>query len=87
MDKKVVGLKYGEGDYAPLVIVKGKNQTVEQILKEANKLGLPIIENSKEVEVLYNIDEGNYIPKELYEVVASIYKEIINGCENYREKN
>lgn len=72
-DKKAAALKYeSKKDKAPQVIAKGKGGIAEEILKIAKKYGIPIQENDKLVDALLMLDIGEFIPEDLYPVVAQI---------------
>lgn len=70
--KKVVAIQYVAGEVAPNVIAKGKGVIADKLLEKATKVNLPIYKNEKLVEELGKIDVGEYIPEELYAVVAEV---------------
>ena len=72
MEKNAVALRYEDGDYAPRILAKGKGRVAEIIVKIAQAHGIVIEENRVLSEALMNFDAGDYIPEELYEVVAQI---------------
>ncbi|OGL47020.1 MAG: flagellar biosynthesis protein FlhB [Candidatus Schekmanbacteria bacterium RBG_16_38_10] len=68
-----VALKYiKEEDYAPRVIAKGRGYTAEQIMKLAKEHNIPMHKDMDLVEVLMKLDLGEFIPPELYKVIAEI---------------
>ncbi len=73
MEKKAVAIKYTiRKDSAPKVIAKGKGFIAEKIIEIAKENKIEIIENKELVETLININIGEEIPYELYQVVAEI---------------
>lgn len=70
--KKAVALSY-EGDMnAPKVVASGKGLVAENILEEAKMHEVPVYEDAKLATLLTELEIGNQIPKELYEIVAKI---------------
>ena len=72
MEKKAVAIKYEEGDNAPRIVAKGADRIADLILKIARDNGIMIEENRALSEALMKYDVGDYIPEELYQVVAEI---------------
>ncbi len=70
--KKAVALKYEKGDEAPKIIAKGTHEIARLILKIAQEHGIPIEENGCLSEALMQFEVGDYIPEELYEIVAQL---------------
>lgn len=70
--KKAVALSYDLGDQAPKVIASGKEYLAEKILQVAEEEQIPIHKDEKLTDTLSQLDIGEYIPPELYEVVAEI---------------
>ena len=71
-DKTAVALRYGEGDDAPRIIASGKGYLAEKILNAGKAENIPIHQDAKLTDSLSKIEIGEYIPTELYEVVAEI---------------
>ena len=72
MEKKAVVLKYGDGDVAPRIVAKGVNRLAELIVKIAREHGVAVRDDRALSEALMQFDVGDYVPEELYEVVARI---------------
>lgn len=70
--KKAVALRYDKTDVAPTIIGKGAGIVADNILEKAEQAEVPIYEDKELVETLSKIDIGDYIPEELYQVVAQI---------------
>jgi flagellar biosynthesis protein len=71
--KLAVALKYRQDqDVAPLVVASGKGILAEAILKKAAEAGIPVHPDSELANMLSEVEVGDSIPEELYEVVAQI---------------
>jgi flagellar biosynthesis protein len=71
--KLAVALKYRQDeDVSPLVVASGKGVLAEAILKKAAEAGIPIHPDSELAGMLGEVEVGDSIPEELYEVVAQI---------------
>lgn len=71
--KLAVALKYRQDeDVAPMVVATGKGVLAQAILKKAAEAGIPIHPDSELAEMLSEVEAGDRIPEELYEVVAQI---------------
>lgn len=69
---EAIALSYEAGEEAPKVIATGKGYVAEKILEKARENNIPIHKDDKVADVLADLELGEYIPKELYEVVAEI---------------
>ncbi|MDD5529835.1 MAG: EscU/YscU/HrcU family type III secretion system export apparatus switch protein [bacterium] len=70
---KAVALKYEHSqDRAPLVVAKGSGILAEKIIEIAKEQGITIYEDKELISMLMKLDIGDYIPEELYPVVAQI---------------
>jgi flagellar biosynthesis protein len=70
--KKAVALAYGEGQYAPRVIAKGRGITAEAIIATAKESGVFVHESQELLSLLMQVDLDEYIPAELYVAVAEL---------------
>lgn len=70
--KKVAAIQFIPGEAAPSVIAKGKGVIADKILEKAEEAKVPVFKNAALAEELTKIDIGDYIPPELYTVVAEI---------------
>lgn len=61
-----------EKDAAPQLIAKGVGLIAENILKKAKEYDIPIYEDEKLSNQLKQLELGDQIPYELYEVVAEV---------------
>ena len=71
-DKSAVALEYTLHDKAPKVIASGKGYLAEKIIDKANEEDMPVHKDEKLTKSLENIEIGEYIPPELYQVVAEV---------------
>ncbi|MDY3909059.1 MAG: EscU/YscU/HrcU family type III secretion system export apparatus switch protein [Eubacterium sp.] len=72
-DKKTaVALEYTAGDKAPKVIATGQGYLAEKIVDVAREADVPIHKDEKLARSLSVLDIGEYIPPELYSIVAEI---------------
>lgn len=71
--QKAVAIKYNKNDdIAPKVIAKGKGYVADKILEEGKNKNIPVYKDENLVKELTEIDLGESIPPELYEVVAYV---------------
>lgn len=70
--KAAVALSYDVEEDAPKVIAAGKGYIAERIIERAKKADIPVHKDELLTESLSKLDIGEYIPPELYEVVAEV---------------
>ena len=70
--KTAVALEYEPGDQAPKVIATGQGYLAEKILEVAEEADVPIHKDEKLARSLSVLDIGEYIPPELYSIVAEV---------------
>lgn len=66
-----VALEY-DGENAPRVTAKGRDQVAEQIVRLAEKHGIPMQENAPLAGILAKVELGEEIPETLYLAVAQV---------------
>ena len=71
-NKKAVALEYEPGDQAPKVIASGQGKLAERIIDVAKEANVPVHKDAKLAESLSILDIGEYIPPELYSIVAEV---------------
>ena len=71
-DKSAIALEYEQGDVAPKVIATGRGYLAEKIIDKAEEYDIPIHQDAKLASSLENLELGEYIPRELYQVVAEV---------------
>ena len=70
--KKAVALAYAKGEQAPKVIASGKVHIADKIVDIAEEKNVPIHKDERLADSLSELEIGEYIPPELYEVVAEV---------------
>jgi flagellar biosynthesis protein len=66
-----VALQY-DGEHAPRVTAKGRDELAEQIVKVARQHGIPLQENEPLAAMLSKVELGEEIPEALYLAVAQV---------------
>lgn len=70
--KKAVALMYDPNDRAPQVVASGKGALAERIIDRAKEHDVPTYVDKGLADTLMKLEIGDYIPPELYGVVAEI---------------
>jgi len=71
--KKAAALKYNiEEDKAPRIVANAKGEIAQKIIGIAEEHNIPIREDQDIVDILVQLNIGEEIPMELYEVIAEI---------------
>ncbi len=70
--KTAVALSYDVGDTAPKILATGKGYVAEKMIEVAKQENVPLHQDAKLANTLSKLEIGDYIPKELYGVVAEI---------------
>ena len=70
--KTAVALSYDPSDTAPKVIATGQGHIADRIVQVAKEADVPIHKDRKLARSLSILDIGEYIPQELYSVVAEV---------------
>ena len=71
-NKTAVALEYEPGEQAPKVIATGKGALAERIIDVAKEANVPVHKDAKLAESLSILDIGEFIPPELYSIVAEV---------------
>ena len=89
--KSAVALKYQNNDAAPRIIAKGSDRIADLIVEIAREHGIHIDNDPLLVQTLMGFEVGDYIPEEVYEVVAQllafVYKLRLGDREYGNAKN
>ena len=83
--KTAVALEYEPGDRAPKVIASGQGVLAEKIIDVAKEADVPIHKDEKLARSLSILDIGEYIPPELYSIVAEILV-FVDGMDRIQGK-
>lgn len=70
--KTAVALEYSPGEQAPKVVATGKGILAEKIIDVAKEANVPVHKDEKLARSLSVLDIGEYIPPELYSIVAEV---------------
>lgn len=70
--KTAVALEYEPGDKAPKVVATGQGYLAEKIIDVAREADVPVHKDAKLARSLSILDIGEYIPPELYSIVAEV---------------
>lgn len=70
--KTAVAIEYTPGNEAPEIVATGKGFVAEKIIETAKESDVPIHKDEKLANTLSVLDIGDYIPQELYGVVADV---------------
>ncbi len=86
-DKRyAAALKYNiESETAPKLLAKGEGFVAENIVKTAKESGVSIYQDAKLAQQLQNLEMGEEIPQELYEVVAEVLIFIAKMDQGYQK--
>lgn len=82
---KAAAIRYVQGDDAPSVIAKGQGIVADKILEKATEHEIPVYKDAKLADELTKIEIGDYIPPELYTVVAEIMV-FVTDLDKLRDK-
>lgn len=84
--QKAVALGFDEKkDIAPKVLATGKGQVAENILQIAKDHNIPLHKDADLVEILSVLDIDDYIPLEVYAIVAEIFAHIYEINEKKKQ--
>lgn len=70
--EKAVAVKYIRDLPAPFVIAKGKNNIARKLVQIARERGISILREETLSERLFELETGEFVPEEVYEIVAEI---------------
>ena len=72
-EDRVVGLLYHRQEApVPLIVSKGRGQAGDDMVAEARRLGIPVVEDASLVDLLIGQAIGNRIPQDAFEGVARL---------------
>ena len=83
-----VALKYNPDlNYAPVVVASGLGELAQRIVNIADESGVPIYRDDSVAALLVMLNAGETIPKELYQIVAAIYAEVVYTSDRMRKES
>ena len=84
--RQAIALEYDPNDdTAPKVIASGQGALAEKIIEKAKESDVPLHKDAKLAKSLSNLEIGDNIPPELYEVVAEVLV-FINRMDTLRSR-
>jgi len=82
--KRAAALRYENSYEAPIVTAAGMGHVADRIIEKAEENNVPIVYNKEMAELLSNVDVGDSIPAELYDMVAKIIVYVMDMDKNKR---
>ena len=70
--RKAIALRYDTGYDSPIVTAAGMGHVADKIIESAEENMVPIVRDEGLANMLSNVDVGDQIPLELYDVVAKV---------------
>ena len=83
--KQAIALEYDPDEVAPKIVATGRGKIAERIIEAAQEAEVPVHQDDKLADTLSKLDIGEFIPPELYEVVAEILV-FVDQMEKIRSK-
>lgn len=83
--KTAVALEYEPGEQAPKVVASGMGHIADRIISTAEEASVPVHKDEKLAKSLSVLDIGEYIPPELYGIVAEVLI-YVDGMEKIQKK-
>jgi len=86
--KEAAALQYSpDKDCAPKIVAVGRGEVAEKIVGTARESDVPIYEDAQLAHTLNQMNLGDEIPPELYELVAEILVFVGNLDREYGERH
>lgn len=70
--KQAIAIQYNPDEVAPIILASGTGIIADKIIEKAKSSDVPLYEDNKLANTLSKLDIGEYIPPELYSIVAEI---------------
>lgn len=81
---KVAALRYDpDKGNAPVIVAAGTGPIAQNILRLAEENGINIFHDDSAATLLSQLELGQEIPPELYQVVVNIYVALLNMAEDH----
>lgn len=71
--KKAIALRYDSSVPAPFITGTASGGIVKKLLIIAEKYGIPVVQDNILAETLFLLKPGDFIPEDVYEIVAEIF--------------
>lgn len=86
--QKAVALKYNsKTDVSPIIVASGYGNVAEQIINIADSSGVPVFRDNNAVSVLSMMEVGSFVPPEMYELIATIYMNLLQISDEIKSEN
>ena len=72
MAEEAIAIQYNPDEVAPKILASGTGIIADKIIEKAKSSDVPLYEDNKLANTLSKLDIGEYIPPELYSIVAEI---------------
>lgn len=83
--KTAVALEYNPQESAPKIIASGRGILADKIIETAKDYQVPIHKDDRLANTLSKLEVGDFIPPELYEVVAEVLT-FVDRLDHIKEK-
>ena len=83
--KTAVAIEYEPGEVAPKIIASGKGFLADKIVEAAKQENVPVHQDIPLANTLSKLEIVEFIPQELYEVVAEVLT-FVDSCDNLKRK-
>ena len=70
--KQAIAIQYNPDEVAPKILASGTGIIADKMIEKAKSSDVPLYEDNKLANTLSKLDIGEYIPPELYSIVAEI---------------
>lgn len=70
--KQAIAIQYNPDEVPPKILASGTGIIADKIIEKAKSSDVPLYEDNKLANTLSKLDIGEYIPPELYSIVAEI---------------
>ena len=70
--KQAIAIQYNPDEVAPKILASGTGIIADKIIEKAKSSDVPLYEDNKLANTLSKLDIGEYIPPELYSIIAEI---------------
>lgn len=70
--KQAIAIQYNPDEVAPKILASGTGIIADKIIEKAKSSDVPLYKDNKLANTLSKLDIGEYVPPELYSIVAEI---------------
>jgi flagellar biosynthesis protein len=69
---KAIAVTYATDVPAPWIVARGRGRVAERMKEIAAQYGIPVVVDATLADRLIELDAGDFIPEELYGVIAEV---------------